>query len=184
MSFNISKQYSLIGLGIASLGIAGFFGLQTLYLSATVAALGAYALFPEKVGNFVKNNRPLLLGGAVGFLWWGPLGMLTLGYLGHFLSEKYDQATQKAEQVLNTLNYAAEPVRVIGNAPRSLWNSFKDALNLSTEAPIDLREDGLDAANVLRFQAPTPIARIEARPSSLVENNEDFVLSGRRRYSN
>lgn len=173
MSINISKQYSLIGLGIASLGIAGFFGLQTLYLSATVAALGAYALFPEKVGNFVKNNRPLLLGGAVGFLWWGPLGMLTLGYLGHFLSEKYDQATQKAEQVLNTLNYAAEPVRVIGNAPRSLWNSFKDAFNFSQEP--DVADIALEnSANVIRFQAPAPLARIASH-----ENEEGAPIARR-----
>lgn len=183
MSLEITKKYSLIGLGITSLAIAGFFGLQTLYLSATVAALGAYALFPEKVGNFVKNNRPLLLGGAVGFLWWGPLGMLTLGYVGHFLAEKYEQASQKAEQVLNTLNYAAEPVRVLQSAPRSLWNSIKDALNLSTEAPIDLHESGLASANVLQFQTPAPRARVEVRPSML-KNNEDFVPSGRRRYSN
>ncbi len=171
------KKYALIGLGVASLGIAGFFGLQALYLSATVGALGAYAIFPEKVGKFVTDNRPTLIGGAIGFLWAGPLGMLALGWLGNIAAQTYQHATQKADELLNAVNYAAEPVRIFESAPRSLWNSFKEALNLT--AGSDAADAALEQrANVLRFQAPTNTSE---RPA--VVENEEHAPTERRRFT-
>ncbi len=175
------KKYALIGLGVASLGIAGFFGLQALYLSATVGALGAYAIFPEKVGKFVTDNRPMLIGGAIGFLWAGPLGMLALGWLGNIAAQTYQHATHKADELLNAVNYAAEPVRIVESAPRSLWNSFKEALNLSTAPEVtEVAEVALERrANVIRFQAPT---NTQERPA-VVENGEENAPTVRRRHS-
>jgi hypothetical protein len=108
--FDNIKKYATFGLGIGSIGIASIFGMNALYLSAIIGVSAAYLIYPQETKIWYQNHQPLLLGAAVGFLCYGPFGMLALGWLGNFLGNLFTQISQKIEPFVNALNRMAAPL--------------------------------------------------------------------------
>lgn len=125
-----SKQIAIAGIALAALIIGLGVGFQVLYLLAGVSGIAVYTFFPEQMEQWFDDNQALLLGGACGFLYAGPLGLAIGGWLGHFLNQKYLQFSEKANQ----LSKIFKPFSYVSNLTTTLFPSLKTSAKKETPA--------------------------------------------------
>ncbi|MBN9286971.1 MAG: hypothetical protein BGO43_11340 [Gammaproteobacteria bacterium 39-13] len=116
-----AKKFALILGSAMSFALALLYGPTIFYLLIFVIGGGAYALFPDKIDNWIDNHQWLLGFAAFGTLFTGPLGFIAGAWLGNFLEPHNNRLTATAVTVYeHTSNLSA-----VANAPSSAFQSIK-----------------------------------------------------------
>lgn len=106
-------------------GLAYLYGIPAIYLGVSVGAIGAYQLYQERATTWFEKNQPLLLGGSLGFLYAGPLGMLAGGWLGHYINQKINAATQAVNHVVETVRPVTAPFSIANKTAKNVVGGLK-----------------------------------------------------------
>ncbi len=160
------KKYGLLTIAIASVVITATFGPQVLYLLLGLGGVAAFALYPN------MNPERIIYGSVAGLLMvgptFGPLGLIGGAALGHYLGKRYDQLSQKADQVVTAVGMVTAPIKAIGNAPSSIvsglkstWQATKSGVASFYNHVHEVLEEELDK------QADLPVAPVPVSPASL-----------------